>query len=361
MTSTRSRSLTRRRILQASGALPLSVAAVGVGRAHPAHAAEKPAFDITKPGTPLFTDKQITMVRTAMQSMAVDIEGGHVYVLQLVEANTSLPGDEPGDETFARRNERGDLTLNKLDMTGKLLGVMYLKFFGHGVSMGMERDGDELYLWTEIDTIPKGAGEGRGSKLTRFQFEDGALLDAEHDTTLFRRELLPDVTQTTCNIDPTDNRLVMRYWDGSAFRYALFDLDHVKEERSSYEPLYDIATPPEHSGVFQGYVSCGDYLYTITGTKYDDETNPPPPDGQGNALLTRIRWSTGAVDRQELDVTGTELHRREPEGLTVAIGPPGGGSDERPRLYSGFATSVSADDSEDRLCSIFSRDTWVIP
>lgn len=360
MTSKRSRNLSRRRILQATGVLPLSVAAVGLGRSSRASAAEKPAFDITKPGTALFTNKQIPMVRTAMQSLVVDIEAGHIYVLQLVQANTSLPGDEPGDETYARRLERGDLTLSRLDMTGKVLGVMYLKFFGHGVSMGMERDGDQLFLWTEIDNIPKGAGEGRGSKLTRFQFEDGALLDAEHDTTLFRRELLPDVTQTTCNIDQSTNRLVMRYWDGSAFRYALFDLDHVKAESSSYEPLYDIATPAEVNGVFQGYVSYGDYLYTIDGTKYGDD-NPPPPDGQGNAQLTRIRWSTGTVDRRWLDQTGIALHRREPEGLTVAIGSPDGGSDERPRLYSGFATSVSADSSADRLCSIFYRDTWVIP
>ena len=296
-----------------------------------------------------------------MQSFVVDTLLGHVYVLQLVQANTPLPGDEPGDETYTRRAERGDLSLTKLDVTGKRLGVMYLKFFGHGVSMGMERVRGKLYRWTEIDTLPKSAEskEGRGSKLTRFQFSDGAMLDAEHDSSLYRRDLLPDITQTTCNIDEVHNRLVMRYVKDGKFRYALFDLDHAKEERSSYEPLYDLPTPPEVTGLFQGYASLGDHLYTMTGSKYQ-ETNPPPPEGKGDTQLTKVRWSSGEAEQQILDETGGELHRREPEGLTIALGSPvRRGRNNPPRLYSGFATSVSADSSEDRLCSIFYRDSSV--
>ncbi len=314
-------------------------------------------IDHSSPGTALFTNQYLASVRTVMQSFAVDPQAGHVYVLQIVQANTPLPGDEPGDEAYARRTERGDLALTKLDSAGNRLGQMYLKFFGHGVSMGLERDGDQVHLWTEIDTLPNAAGDGRGSRLTRFQFSDGSVLDAERDSSLYRRELIAGATETTCNIDPVNDRLVMRYLKDGEFRYALFDLDHVKEERSSYQALFDVGTPAEVDGTFQGYASLGDHLYMLVGNGYNDD-NPRPPEGTGNAALTTLRWSTDEVEAQSDELSGLELYRREPEGLTVAIVTPGHSGNERrgtARLYSGFATSAHESYDADRLCSIFYR------
>ena len=357
--------VSRRRFIQASSIVPLAVAAAGAGQAGASAApltdarAKKAAFDVSRRGVELFTNRYVQMVRTTMQSLAVDIAGGHVYVLQLVQANTDLPGDEPGDTAYARRLIRGDLSLTKLDLAGNRRGHMYLKHFGHGVSMGIERDHGELYFWTEIDTLPNAAGEGRGSRLTRFQFADGAVIDAEHDSGLYRRELLPDITETTCNIDPVNNRLVMRYLKAGTYRYALFDLDQVKEERESYEPLYDIASPVELQSVtFQGYASFGDYLYTCDGTAYNNTDNPPPPDGTGNTHLNKIKWSTGLTVQHADELAGVELNRREPEGLTVALGVPGKGRGHasQPRLYSGFTTSGHESVDADRLFSVFYRD-----
>ena len=357
-------SVSRRRFLQAGSAVPLSVAALGVGQAGAgATPSRRPGrrdlvFDPGEEGQELLANEYLTWVRTAMQSFVIDTRKDHVYVLQIVQANTPLPGDEDGDQSYDRRVVRGDLTLTKMDLHGNRLGKMILKFFGHGVSMGLERDGDDLWFWTEIDSVPKESdGQGRGSRLTRFQFEDGALLDAEHDDTLWRRELIPGSTQNTCNIDPVNDLLTLRYWTGDEFRFALYHLDEVKQEKSSYEPIYDIGTPEVMAtNVFQGYASLGDYLYLWDGTAYGAD-NPPPPEGTGNAHLTRVRWQTGEVEKHVLDTTGVDHHRREPEGLHVAVTERGHGRG-RPqvRLYAGFATSAHESADADRLCTIYYRD-----
>ena len=361
----RSGSVSRRRFLQASGAVPLSVAAMGVGQSsaaatpvrHPGR--RDPVFDPARPGRELLSNKYLTWVRTAMQSFVIDTEKDHIYVLQIVQAGTPLPGDEEGDEAYDRRVVRGDLTLTKMTLAGERLGYMILKFFGHGVSMALERDGDDLWFWTEIDSVPKESdGQGRGSKLTRFQFEDGALLDAEHDDTLWRRDLIPDSTQNTCNIDPVHRTLTMRYWTGDEFRLALYDLDEVKQEKSSYQPLYDIGTPEVMAtNVFQGYATLGDHLYLLDGTAHNAD-NPPPPEGRGNAHLTRVNWRTGEVEKHELETSGLGHHRREPEGLHVAVTERGRGHGSRAqvRLYTGFATSAHESGDADRLCTIYYRD-----
>lgn len=355
----------RRRFLQASGAASLSAAGLAVGQSA---AAESPLrrrgpgkgiFDPTRPGRRLLANKYLTWPRTVMQSFVVDTEKDHVYVLQLVQAKTTLPGDEEGDETYDRRAARGDMTLTRMTLSGERLGSMNLKFFGHGASMAMERDGDDLWFWTEIDSVPKPPGtdrQGRGSKLTRFKFEDGALLDAEHDESLWRRDLIPDSTQNIPNIDPVHNTLVLRYYDGDEFRLALYDLDEVKQEKSSYEPLYDIGTPEVVAGsVFQGVATFGDHVYLLDGLAYSQD-NPAPPEGNGNAHFTRVSWRTGEVEQHELETLAGDHHRREPEGLHVAVTDRGNGHRPRVRLYTGFGTSAHENADADRLCTIYYRD-----
>ncbi|SDT48861.1 hypothetical protein [Jiangella sp. DSM 45060] len=313
------------------------------GRARP--------FDLTTPAEPFLVNVGLHDQRTIMQSFAVDSPGGHVYVVQITQGGTILPGDAPGDEAYARRVARGDLTLSKLDLTGNLLGHMYLKRFGHGVAIGVERSGRDVHLWTEVDAVTEGTS-GWGTRLLRFPFADGTVIDADTTPDLQRRELLPGVDRTTCNVDPVHRTLVMRYRRDGAFRYALFDLDDVRRERPAYVPVADVAQPDVLSGgpVFQGYATYGRDLYLYDGQIYSD-TNPPS--GQGNAHLTRVDWRTGAVAERVRTTDGHELHRREPEGLGVWLASPG----RRPTARLGFAfgTSLTADPDDDRLCTILTK------
>lgn len=356
--------LTRRGLLRAGSAAAVGTALGGTLVGHAAAASARPAggvrqlpqrspsFDLTSPYDELFVNVGLHDQRTIMQSFAVDSVGGHVYVVQITQGGTVLPGDEPGDEEYARRAARGDLTMSKLDLAGNLLGHMYLKRFGHGVSIGVERTGRSVHLWTEVDSVTEGAS-GWGTRLLRFPFEDGAVIDADRTTGLQRRELLPGVDRTTCNVDPGYRTLVMRYRRDGAFRYALFALDDVRLDRRSYTPLADVPQPAVLSGgpVFQGYATYGRYLYLYDGQIYSG-TNPP--EGQGNAHLTRVDWHTGEVEQRVRTIDGHELHRREPEGLGVWLEHPG--RRDSARLGFAFGTSVTANPDDDRLCTILVKD-----
>jgi hypothetical protein len=324
--------MTRRRFLQAGGVAAATLVTGGasstVASANPSDRASEllasSTFDLEADGKLLFGNRYLVQVRTIMQSFAIDSVGGHVYVVQIVQTGTQLPGDQPGDAVFAVRQARGDLCMSKLDIQGNLLGRMFLKRFGHGVAIGLERDGDQVYLWTEIDAVTEGTS-GWGTKLTRFEFNEGEVLDAEIQPELFRRELLPGVDRTTCNIDPVHNTLVMRHRRDGEFRLALFDLDEVKQELSSYTPLAEAVQPaatltdPQTGTVFQGYTSFGHSLYLLDGAIYS-ASNPPPPDGMGNAHLTRVDWRTGEMVENVHNVAGVEMHRREKRTFCCGAG-----------------------------------------
>ncbi|WP_129667295.1 hypothetical protein [Phytoactinopolyspora endophytica] len=350
-----SRALTRRRFLWLGGAVTGAVASgVGLGAAAGTAATTSgrrlppsDPFDLDAPTDALFVNRELHDQRTIMQSFAVDSVGGDVYVVQITQAGTPLPGDEPGDEEYARRAARGDLTMTRLDLDGNRLGHMYLKRFGHGVAIGVERVGSSVHLWTEVDAVTEGSS-GWGTRLLRFPFSDGAVIDADRTPDLQRRELLPGVDRTTCNVDSAHNTLVMRYRRDGGFRYGLFDLNHVRQQRPSYTPIADVAQPDVLVGTtFQGYASFGRYLYLLDGQIYSDSN---PPEGKGNTHLTRVDWQTGEVE-QRIHVTDYhELHRREPEGMGVWLAQPG--RPDSARLGFAFGTSVSADPADDRLCSI---------
>lgn len=304
-------------------------------------------FDLDVEADALFVNRELHDQRTIMQSFAVDARGGHVYVVQITQAGTPLPGDEPGDEEYARRAARGDMTLTKLGLAGNRLGHMYLKRFGHGVAIGVERTGDSVHLWTEVDAVTEGSS-GWGTRLLRFPFENATVIDADTTPGLARRELLPGVDRTTCNVDPLSRTLVMRYRRDGSFRYALFHLGHVREERSSYTQIADVAQPGVLSGTtFQGYASHGRYLYLLDGRIYSDSN---PPEGRGNTHLTRVDWRTGEVEQRVHATDFHELHRREPEGMGVWLD--SNGRPSSARLGFAFGTSETADPADDRLCTI---------
>lgn len=351
--------VSRRTFLRTSAAASAGLAAaVAGGPAAWAHSSARglrvpasPRFDLDGPQHPLFVNKYLNQERTIMQSFAFDSVEGCVYVAQIVQTGTQLPGDQPGDDQWAERSKRGDLSMTKLDLAGNMLGHMYLKRFGHAVSIGLDRQGDTVHIWSEVDAVTEG-DNGWGTRLTRFEFRDGEVIDAEAAPDLERRELIPGVDRTTCNIDPVHKTLVMRHRRDGQFRFALFDLEEVRQERSSYRPLAEAATPDALSGtVFQGYATFGRYLYLLDGRIYSDSN---PPESKGNAHLTRVNWRTGEMERRVRTIAGHELHRREPEGLGILTAHPNRA--QGARLCFGFGTSETADPADDRLCTIYYLD-----
>ncbi|SDM58564.1 hypothetical protein [Nonomuraea jiangxiensis] len=289
--------------------LGAGVAATATLATTPAKAAEG-RFQLTAPSTSLIWKKAL-YDETVLQSIAFDNRNGHIYTLQV--------------KNGADSNAAGHLCLSKLSLTDTILGHMYLMGFGHGVQFGVEPSGTSAYLWTETDGVSDGASF-RGTKLARFKFVNGQTLTTS-SSALTKYKPIAGSDNTTCAIDPSTNRLVMRYWDGSRFRYAVYTLADVKG--GSPTPLSDMAQP-SGLGTFQGYAAYGSFVYILTGTAYSD-ANPAP----GNTYVTCLDLRTGEQVQRARSVAGKSLDYREPEGMGIQI------VSGAPRLCLGLASGVA--------------------
>ncbi|TDD40738.1 teichoic acid biosynthesis protein C [Nonomuraea terrae] len=308
-------SVTRRGLLK----LGAGVAATAALAPAEAAAAAEGRFDLTAPSTSLIWKKPLRD-GTVLQSFAIDNTNRHIYAVQLKNGGGS--------------NAAGDLCVTKLSLSGSILGHMYLMGFGHGVQIGVEPSGTSAYLWTETDAA--GAADGaRGTRLARFRFVNGRTITPS-SSGLTKYSLVAGASNTTCTIDPSTGRLVMRYHDGSGFRFAAYSQAEVKS--GSKKRVFDVAQP-SGLGTFQGYAAYGNFVYLLTGNAYHAGDNPPPGDTYTHCVDLR----TGKLVQRARSVAGKSLDYREPEGMGIQI------VNGAPRLCLGLASGPSGD----RLASIF--------
>ncbi|WP_240103836.1 Tat pathway signal sequence domain protein [Streptomyces sp. MUM 16J] len=361
--------LNRRQILRMAGAAGVAaVPAVAVGVAQgvtrarrasttaPGSVTASKRFDLTAPSTMLLREVWLGGTRV-LQSFAFDNTRGHLFTVQLVDGGLELPGET---QTFSGsdRTADGDLCVTRLDLSGEILGTMYLRGFGHGVQIGVESTGSGSYLWTESHSVrtleADGSYTGWGDRLARFEFANGTVLTPDSPA-VAQHTLEAGVDRTTCAIDPVTNRIAVRCRVSGAYRYRLYDLaDFTSGGRTA---LADVAQPadlqPGYSDTFQGFASYGSSLYLLAGTAYGTDGSVSP---NGNTYVTCVDWNTGSVTEQELTKAGYSLPYREPEGMAIQIPDPA--SPQAVRLCMGFASTASDTDSR-KKASVYYKDALV--
>ncbi|MCB5168460.1 hypothetical protein LG634_27010 [Streptomyces bambusae] len=277
---------------------------------------------------------------TVMQSFGIDPVTGEVFVLQVVEGGLRLAGESTAP-TGAQRRYAGDLCVTRLSAAGAITGHMYLRGFGHGVSMGVEHHDGVSRLWTETDSLPMGSGvpeeekEGYGTAVTHFEFRNGTVVDRGSALLAAPYRPVAGATNVTCTIDPTTNRVIVRFKSGS-MTFESYDLDRARA--GDWVPLARITQPDAH-GVFQGYASLGGVLYMLAGQAYSATVAPP-----GNTWLTAVDWATGAVLDQQFVSAAPGLELREPEGMAVSV------RSGVPHVHFGFA----GEEPGPRTCTVLS-------
>lgn len=267
-------------------------------------------INLAEPSDRWLWQKSTLKEPTVLQSFAFDDTHHHLYVLQVT----------------AHGHAAGDLCLNKLDHTGRRLGHMYLKGFGHGVSMGVQRDANDgsVWIWTEAD-----ARHGYGRGVTRFHFSHGAVRTAA-DVTI--RRPVEDSVNNQPSVCMASRRIAVRYRDAANRpRYRVWDLDAFVA-REYGDPIADFAQTgahPDPKVPFQGYALYRDCVYQLAGTAYAPKTNPPAR--RGNTHVSSIDIRTGELLQRERTEAGHSLTHREPEGIAVRGG-------ATPRVHIGFAS-----------------------
>ncbi|WP_405776007.1 signaling protein [Streptomyces sp. NBC_00859] len=270
---------------------------------------------------------------TVPQSFAFDDSQGDIYAVQLVQGGVRLPG-EPRRLTSTERDRRGDLCVTRLSAGGRTRGHMFLRGFGHGVSLGVEPSAAGALLWTESQAHPE---TGYGQAITRFAFRDGAVLDSGHPGLRHHRPV-PGSVANQPSVDMAARRVMVSYWTVPAYGerqqwYAVYDMDSFLAGR--YEPLH--AARQRGRGAdetFQGCVLHGDRVYQLAGNAYTSVSGTNPADSGGNTRVTAVDLRGGAAPAPRRITSGAGLAYREPEGLAVTLA-------GRPRLCVGFATGGS--------------------
>lgn len=320
-------------------------------RAEAATVASSKRFDLTAGSHEWLREIPLNETRI-MQSFAFDNTNRHLYTAQLIQGGRILTGETRAC-TAAERATNGDLCITRLDWNGLILGRMYLKGFGHGVSIGVEPSGSGACLWTETDSVPDSLNEGHGTKVARFMFANGAVIQPD-SYPVTRFDPVPGSDHNTVAVDPVTDRLVHRYRIDDAWNFGLYDLTSFKA--GTFTPLATLAQPPVLSGVtFQGYTSMGQYLYTLDGTSYayDADGNQT---STSNTYLTSVDWNTGIVQERRLSNAGQSLFYREPEGLAIQI--PDSADPTAARLFLGFGSEVSLSDTG-KKASFYDKDLLV--
>lgn len=346
--------LSRRQVLRRVGGVAaaslVGSVATQMGTAAAAGLSSK-RFDLTDGSTEWFREIPLNGTRI-MQSFAFDNTNKHLYTAQLMPGGLILPG-ETQTYTAADRSKNGDLCITRLDWQGFIIGRMYLKGFGHGVSIGVEPSGNSAYLWTEVDSVPDSQNDGYGTRVARSKFVNGAVIRPDsYQVTRF--DPVPGSDHNTVAVDPVNGRLVHRYRFNGTWKFSLYDLTWFKA--GTFAPLATVAQPSALTDVvFQGYTSMGQYLYTLDGTAYTYDSNGKQT-STSNTYVTSVDWNTGTVYERSLSKAGESLFYREPEGLAVQI--PDTANPAASRLFLGFGSEASLTDT-DKKASFYFKDLLV--
>lgn len=281
--------VTLRRLAPTSAAAATTATAVRAAPKAAATPKQGAALHIGKPRV-LHRHLKLTNGRAA-QSMAYD--GKVRYVLQVSHGS--------------KADHRGDLTVTRMDASGHITGVMHLKGFGHGVSVGVEPGGT---LWTETGPVTHlKDGTARGTRLARFKFVNHETLTAHghgvHASGVHspsQPTVLP-APGPRCTASIDGSTIGMRWWNGKHYVIAMFDLAAAK--RGVLERL----TPPQPlgaKGVCQGWCLHDGRAYVLLGAP-----------GQ-SATVAVLDLPTGKTAAHH---TGArESGHTEPEGIAVNQG-----------------------------------------
>ncbi|MEV8567507.1 signaling protein [Streptomyces sp. NPDC051322] len=326
------RHISRRSLLWAGGAVTAAVATGGVvaGREAadpephtPARAAGE--FAIASPSQVLSATALHDV--TGPQSFAFDDTRGDLYAVQQMQDGLWLAG-EPKPVGYAARLRHGDMCVSRLSRTGSLLGHMYLRGFGHGVSLGIEPSGSGVMLWVESQADP---ATGYGRSVARIPFSDGAVLDSASPSVRHHTPL-PGTLRNEPALDVAGGRALISHWAGKEHRYAVYRMSDFAAGR--YEPMHTVRDIARHKGEpFQGGALHGDFIYQLTGNPYSDASGGNPPGSGGNTYISAIDLRTGKMAGRHRVTVDPLLTFREPEGLAVQLSP-------KPRLCMGFSTKV---------------------
>ena len=317
-TSTLPRGYDRRAVLKATGIVGLAVGGLAIAAPTMARAALPaggPRIDLTSPNHTLFEHKSLHHSQRVIRSLAFDNANRRLFILQ---ARTD--------------GAVGDLCLNRVSMSGALLGTMHVNHAGHGLSFGVESVGSDSYIWME----GKANSAGNATALQRFKWVPGRAPAAPQ--TFFAGS-----KNITCAVDPVNQRLLVRNLTTTGYKHRVYKLPFGKPASMTLLSSFSLPAAVTNLGTLRGYAPYGRHLYIFTGSPQRSSANI-------NSRITVMDMDTRKVVSSTTTYAGRRLAYRAPKGLAIYATPAGVG------LYLGIASRTTYGASRDYANVYFKDD-----
>lgn len=248
-------------------------------------------FDVRNKKASTFLDNIANTSVKVTQSFAIDFVNNHIYATQVEDDNTT-----------------GNIILSKIDFNGKVLGKMYLKAFGHGNQIGIDRIDGVTKIWVECDGAIASGGSFFGKKVCRFEFINNKTC-YNHEGNVYA--LAPsDSEYVFVAVNEESDRLGIRYKQNGKFYFEVYSLRSVLN--NTPQLLAKILRPSSietsSKSPNQGFALHANMIYNYEGFSYEQTDN------KNNIKISCIDFK-GTVLYSQYITHAPNLSYREPEGL----------------------------------------------
>lgn len=180
---------------------------------------------------------------TVMQWFGIEEKSEDIYLTQVYQRTSG-------------NNEH--YIISRLTSAGKLLDKMIVRNGGHGTTIGLERVGSQVYIWSNMNIVDT-SDNITGYQLVRFPYTPNNAIVEVPNVQVYGKF---NNRYTTPTIDSYNGLMTLRYQVGGVNKVELRSLEDVKQGRDNLLGAVDI---PSDLNYMQGCTSDGSTLYWYTG------------------------------------------------------------------------------------------------
>ncbi|MEC2401693.1 teichoic acid biosynthesis protein [Bacillus subtilis] len=183
--------------------------------------------------------------KTVLQCFVIDEKTGDIYATQVGSGNT---------------DQSQNFVITRMNKNGVMLDSMTVIHGGHGTTIGLERENDRMYIWSNYDVVDSN-GSTIGHDLVRFPYTAGATINGGNGG-IKRFNKFTELYAIPV-IDQQNGLIALRLKDSNDD--SVVQLRKLNDVKNGIDNLLGEVTVPNDLHYLQGFTIDGYDLYWYTG------------------------------------------------------------------------------------------------
>ncbi|MEG7356851.1 teichoic acid biosynthesis protein [Bacillus sp. 0209A] len=183
--------------------------------------------------------------KTVLQCFVIDEKTGDIYATQVGSGNT---------------DQSQNYVITRMNKNGVMLDSMTVVHGGHGTTIGLERENDRMYIWSNYEVVDS-HGSSIGHDLVRFPYTAGATINGGNGG-IKRFNKFTDLYAIPV-IDQQNGLIALRLKDSNDD--SVVQLRKLNDVKNGIDKLLGEVTVPNDLHYLQGFTIDGYDLYWYTG------------------------------------------------------------------------------------------------